>query len=159
MVGSSRVITLNTDDKVAVGCLGPGNYIRATGMQLAPATCTATSKLLLVDGQELSYSQLGCLSQNKEILLENGTCANGPGTVIRIGWQAGPEFIPLYDTCHDKAAAANYFSTQPSPESSARPVWPPSTSSAAAKSSCLGDTWHLTVISSTPEVRTPLITS
>lgn len=111
MVGSSRVITLNTDDKVAVGCLGPGNYIRATGMQLAPATCTATSKLLLVDGQELSYSQLGCLSQNKEILLENGTCANGPGTVIRIGWQAGPEFIPLYDTCHDKAAAANYFST------------------------------------------------
>jgi hypothetical protein len=111
MVGSSRTITLNTDDKVAVGCLGPGNYIKATGMQLAPATCTSTSKLLLVDGQELSYSQLGCLSQNKEILLENGTCANGPGTVIRMGWKAGPEFIPLYDTCHDKVAAANYFST------------------------------------------------
>ena len=111
MVGSSRTITLNTDDKVAVGCLGPGNYIKATGMQLAPATCTSTSKLLLVDGQELSYSQLGCLGQNKEILLENGTCANGPGTVIRMGWQAGPEFIPLYDTCHDKVAAANYFST------------------------------------------------
>lgn len=111
MVGSSRVITLNTDDKVAVGCLGTGNYIQTTGMQLAPATCLSTSKLLLVDGRELSYSQLGCLKQNKEILLENGTCANGLGTVIRIGWQAGPEFIPLYDTCHDKVAAANYFST------------------------------------------------
>lgn len=110
MVGSSRVITLDQDQQFAVGCLGTGNYIKATGTQLAPATCLSTSTLE-VDGVQLSFSQLGCLSQNKEVLIENGTCANGLGTVIRIGWQAGPEFIPLYDTCHDKVAAANYYST------------------------------------------------
>ena len=110
MVGSSRVITLDVDQQVAVGCLGNGNYIRATGMQLAPATCLSTSNLL-VDGVEMTYAQLGCFIQNKEVLVENGTCANGIGTVIRIGWQAGPEFIPLYDICHDKVAAANYVST------------------------------------------------
>ena len=109
-MGSSRVITLNADQQLAVGCLGTGNYIKATGMQLASATCLSTSNLL-VGGVEYSYAQLGCLIQNKEVLIENGTCANGPGTVIRIGWQAGPEFILLYDTCHDKVAANNYFST------------------------------------------------
>lgn len=110
MVGSSRVITLDLDQEVTIGCVGDGNYIKNTGMQLSPAICLSSSNLL-VDGVELPYSQTGCLKQNKEVLIENGTCANGFGTVIRIGWQAGPDFIPLYDTCHDKVAASNYFST------------------------------------------------
>lgn len=109
-MGSSRVITLDLDQEVTIACVGTGNYIRSFGTQLAAASCQSTSKLL-VNGAEYTYAQIGCLSQNKEVLIENGTCANGPGTNIRVGWQAGPDFIPLYDLCHDQVAETNYVST------------------------------------------------
>lgn len=104
------MINLEVDQQFSVGCLGAGNYIKLTGMQLAPAFCSSAGTLV-VDGVESTFNQLGCLKQNKEVLIEEGTCANGLGTLIKIGWQAGPTFIPLYDTCHDLVAEANYFST------------------------------------------------
>lgn len=56
--------------------------------------------------------ELGCVRQNVEVLVEDGTtCANGPGTVVKIGFQAGSTFIPLYESCHDKVLASNYFTT------------------------------------------------
>lgn len=104
------MINLNEGQEVTISCLGNGNYLLATGLQLNPATCTA-STLQLADGTVFTYDQLGCLNQNKEILVEEGTCANGPGTNIKAGWQFGSEFIPLYNMCHDETLALNYFST------------------------------------------------
>ena len=49
--------------------------------------------------------------KNKEVLTEIGTCANGPGTAIRAGWQVGADLIGIYDMCHDKVKLLNYFST------------------------------------------------
>jgi hypothetical protein len=49
--------------------------------------------LLTTSGQELPYEELGCIKKNKEILTEIGTCANGPGTAIRAGWQVGADLI------------------------------------------------------------------
>lgn len=108
--GTARIINLSEGQQVTVSCLGNGNALTATGLQLNPATCVASSNLQLADGTELSYSQLGCLVQNHEILVESGTCANGPGTFIRNGWDFGGEFIPLFDMCHDEALALNYYS-------------------------------------------------
>ncbi|KAI9550132.1 hypothetical protein GHT06_020089 [Daphnia sinensis] len=115
--GKSRIISLNVDEKVTVGCLGvrhdkpfATNVLNATGLQINQASCTANSTLRF-DQIELPYSQLGCVNQNKEILKEDGLCANGRGVQIRIGWNVGSDFIPLYDTCHDKATSTNYFST------------------------------------------------
>lgn len=115
--GKSRIISLNVDEQVTVGCLGirhdkpsATNVLQATGMQVNRASCTANSTLRF-DRIELPYSQLGCANQNKEILKEDGVCANGRGVQIRIGWNFGSDFIPLYDTCHDKITTTNYFST------------------------------------------------
>lgn len=107
----SRTINLAEGQEVIISCLGNGNLLQATGSQLNPATCTATSTLQLSDGTEFTYDQLGCQSQNEEILVEEGTCAGGPGTNIKNGWQFGNDFIPLFNMCHDEALALNYFST------------------------------------------------
>ncbi|KAI9552478.1 hypothetical protein GHT06_022844 [Daphnia sinensis] len=108
--GTTRVINLDEGEQVTVSCLGMGNFLQKTGYQRNPATCTANSKLKLQDGTELSYGQLGCLKQNRGVLVERGSCANGPGTLIRNGWEFGNEFLPLYDMCHDKNLALNYYS-------------------------------------------------
>ena len=63
------------------------------------------------DGIEYSYSALGCTLRVKDAIIENGTCSNGDGTLLRIGWQSDQYFIPLYDSCHDKNLALNYFTT------------------------------------------------
>ena len=107
--GTARIINLAEGQKVTISCLGTGNLMNATELQLNPATCTAASTLLLADGSELTYDETTCAQQNKEILVEQGTCANGPGTFIRNGWQFGADFIPLFDMCHDKALALNYY--------------------------------------------------
>lgn len=110
MVSSRRTIVLDLGQEVTVACVGTGNKITLTGTQLSPAVCTANNKLQLQsNGLEYSYSQLGCASRNREVLVETGTCANGAGTVITFGWQAGEDFIPLYESCHDKVQALNYF--------------------------------------------------
>lgn len=108
--GTARIINLGEGQQVTISCLGTGNSMTATGLQLNPATCTATSTLLLADGTEMTYDQTSCVKQNEEILVEQGTCANGPGTFIRNGWQFGADFIPLFDMCHDEALALNYYS-------------------------------------------------
>lgn len=108
---SVRTINLAMGQQVTIGCIGQGNVMLATGLQLNPATCTAQSTLLLRSGEELSYNQLGCQKQNKETLVENGACANGPGTTIRVGWTVGQDFVPLFEQCHDEVKALNYFST------------------------------------------------
>lgn len=109
----ARMINLDVGQSVTVGCVGTNNSVvnslLITGQQLNPATCTANSNLL-INGVELSYSELGCSVQNIETLLEDGTCANGQGTNIRIGWTTD-RFIPLFDMCHDKAKFLNYYST------------------------------------------------
>ena len=111
LVGNSRVISLDLNQEVIIGCVGPSNSIRVTGNQLANAVCLSNSNLLVDGSAEYTFGQLGCLTQNKEILVENGTCGdNLYGTTIKIGWQAGPDFIPLYDTCHDQTAELNYSS-------------------------------------------------
>lgn len=79
-------------------------------MQINQAFCTANSTLRF-NQMELAYSQLGCANQNKEVLKEDGSCANGRGIQISIGWNLGSHFIRLYDTCHDKIASMNYYST------------------------------------------------
>lgn len=113
LLGRSRVITLSTEEKVTVACLGRTNNSLTTlvGKQLAVATCVQNTSLLLEDGIKLPYSQLGCTNQNKEVLVEAGTCAKDLGTLVRIGWQAGDDFIPLYEACHDKGSGVNYYST------------------------------------------------
>lgn len=108
--GTARIINLSEGQQVTVSCLGTGNSLLATGLQLNAATCTASSNLQLADGTEFSYDQLGCFKQNDETLVEQGTCANGPGTFIRNGWQYGADFIPLFDMCHDEVLALNYYS-------------------------------------------------
>jgi hypothetical protein len=107
--GTSRIINLSEGQQVTISCLGTGNVMQATNLQLNPATCTASSNLQLADGTVYSYAQTGCLKQNKEVLIEQGTCANGPGTFIRNGWQFGADFIPLFDMCHDENLALNYY--------------------------------------------------
>ena len=107
--GTARIINLSEGQQVTISCLGTGNYMQATSLQLNPATCVAGSNLQLADGTQYFYSQIGCLKQNKEVLIEQGTCANGPGTFIRNGWQFGADFISLFDMCHDKNLALNYY--------------------------------------------------
>lgn len=107
--GTARIINLNEGQQVTVSCLGVGNLLNATGLQLNPATCVASSNLQFADGTEFSYDELTCLIQNHEVLVEQGTCANGPGTFIRNGWEFGADFIPLFDMCHDEALALNYY--------------------------------------------------
>jgi hypothetical protein len=109
MEGTARIINLSQGQQVTISCLGAGNYMKANGLQLNPATCAGSSNLQLADGTQYSYSQTGCFKQNKEVLIEQGTCANGPGTFIRNGWQFGADFIPLFDMCHDKNLALNYY--------------------------------------------------
>ncbi len=108
--GTARIINLSEGQQVTIGCLGAGNYMLATGLGLNSATCAANSNLQLADGTEYSYDGIGCVKQNDEVLIEQGTCANGPGTFIRNGWQFGADFIPLFDMCHDKNLALNYYS-------------------------------------------------
>ena len=109
----TRFIYLDVGQQVTVGCLGTNNSVvnglLISGEQINPATCTANSNLLL-NGVEWTYSQLGCSVQNIQTLLVDGTCANGPGTNIRIGWTTD-RFIPLFDMCHDEVKYLNYFST------------------------------------------------
>ena len=115
--GKTRIITLSVDERITVGCLGnrndkpsSSNILKVTGQQMNAAYCS-TNSTLIVNELELTYSQLGCANQNKEILKEDGTCADGRGTLVRVGWQIGTDFSPLYDMCHDKSTTANYFST------------------------------------------------
>ena len=112
--GSARILNVNEGQRVTISCLGElniTNALEATGLQLNPTICTASSNFQLeAGGSELTYSQLGCVTQNHEILVENGTCANGPGSLIRNGWEFGTDFIPLFDMCHDKTLALNYYS-------------------------------------------------
>ena len=110
--GSARIINLDLDQQVTIGCIGFNNTLEATQVQLNPAVCTARNTLQLrSSGEEYTYQELGCITQNLETLQEVGTCANGQGTTIRVGWQAGPDYILLFDQCHDKVRALNYFST------------------------------------------------
>ncbi len=112
--GSTRTIKLDVDQQITVGCIGPDNFLLViTGTQLNAAICSSTGSTLLIrsTGEELSYKQLGCKVQNKDTLLEQGTCANGPGTNIRIGWTLDTTFVPLYEQYHDKNLALNYYST------------------------------------------------
>lgn len=74
------------------------------------AFCISNS-ILLWNQSELTFPQLGCTRQNKEVLDEVGVCANGRGTLVRVGWKLDFKFLPLYDMCHDKATTVNYFST------------------------------------------------
>lgn len=107
--GKSRVITLNSEEKVTVACLGRSNNFTAIASnQLVAASCVRNASLLLDSGQELTYSQLGCSIQNKEALIEEGTCAQS-GTLIKVGWQVNETFISLFDSCHDKKQGVNYF--------------------------------------------------
>jgi hypothetical protein len=114
--GKTRIITLNVDEQITVGCLGnrhdkpmSNNTLKATGQQLNGAICTINSTLR-VNEAELSYSQLGCTNQNKEILKEEGTCADGRGVLVRVGWNLDSNFIPLYDTCHDRITLGTFYS-------------------------------------------------
>ena len=107
----NRVISLDVGQQVVVACVGSGNSLTFTGQQVNEAICTSNSRLLLTaGGQELPYQELGCIKKNK-VLTEIGTCANGPGTAIRAGWQVGADLIGIYDMCHDKVKLLNYFST------------------------------------------------
>jgi hypothetical protein len=115
--GRSRIITLGIDEQITIGCLGirhdklaSNNTLKVTGRQLNEAVCTINSTLR-VNQAELSYSQLGCTNQNKEILREDGPCADGRGILVRVGWNVDSHFIPLYETCHDKIGLINYYST------------------------------------------------
>ena len=111
MEGTARVIHLTEGERVTVSCLGNGNVMKATKMQLNPTVCTSSSKLQLINGTELPYAALGCSKANREVLVEKPkSCANGLGTLIRNGYQFGNEFISLYDMCHDKDFALNYYS-------------------------------------------------
>lgn len=110
--GSTRVINLDLGQEVTIGCIGFNNTLNVTQVQLNLAVCTAQNTLQLrSNGAEYTYNQLGCITQNLDTLREVGTCANGEGTTIRVGWEAGPDYIPLFDQCHDKVKALNYFST------------------------------------------------
>lgn len=112
LVNSVRTIELDIGEQVTVACPGPGNFLIPTRLDANPATCTANNKLLLEsNGLEYSYSQLGCTNRMKDAIIENGTCADGKGTVIVFGWQVGLDFIPLYESCHDKLLELNYFTT------------------------------------------------
>ena len=113
--GSTRIINLDVGQQVTVACVGPDNYLLNTAIQFNPAICSSTGSTLLLrsTGEELSYDQLGCLVQNKDILVEEGTCANGPGTNIRVGWNFDGTFVPLFDMCHDEKLELNYYSTNP----------------------------------------------
>lgn len=112
---SDRIVSLNAGQKVTAACFGPDNLILSSGNKAAfdQTTCIKDSKLYLnTFDVELTYSELGCKSQNKDVLIEKGKCANGEGTIISDGWKAeGLNFIPLYEMCHDKKRALNYFST------------------------------------------------
>lgn len=111
MEGTARVISLAKSQRVTVSCLGTGNGMKVTGLQQNPMTCTSNSKLQLINGTELPYASLGCLRVNREILVEKPkSCANGLGTLIRNGYPFGNQFISLYDMCHDKDLAMNYYS-------------------------------------------------
>lgn len=107
---------MNVDEQITVGCLGnrhdkpmSNNTLKATGQQFNGAICTINSTLR-VNEAELSYSQLGCTNQNKEILKEEGTCAGGRGVLVRVGWNLDSNFIPLYDTCHDRITLGTFYS-------------------------------------------------
>ena len=105
----SRVIDLQLGQTVNVACLGAGNSLQAPGRDTNEAVCGDDSKLV-VNSVAFSYNQLGCVRQNKEVLLETASaCAGGAGTRIDVGWQFGSDFIRLYDMCHDKTAAANFY--------------------------------------------------
>lgn len=112
LLGKSPVIALTAEERVTVACVGKNNSITPlSGGQLASATCLRNVSLLFDDGPELEYSQLGCSTQNREILIEDGTCAN-TGTLIKVGWQAN-NFVPLYDSCHEKKSGTTLYSFNP----------------------------------------------
>lgn len=115
LYGKTRIITLNVNEKISIGCLSKdnSNVLKITKRPVNEAYCKRNATLL-VDQTELTYSQLGCTNQNKEILeeVEGVDCANnGRGTLVRVGWQLNSDFIPLYEMCHDKVTTVNYFST------------------------------------------------
>ena len=60
LVGNSRVISLDLNQEVIIGCVGPSNSIRATGNQLANAVCLSNSNLLVDGSAEYTFGQLGC---------------------------------------------------------------------------------------------------
>nr|CAH0105949.1 unnamed protein product [Daphnia galeata] len=99
MVGSSRTITLNTDDKVAVGCLGPGTTSKP---QNAAGSCPHVlphRNCFWWTAKSCPTLSAGCLSQNNEILLE---------TALALMDRAPSS---EWDGKRDRMAAANYFST------------------------------------------------
>ena len=104
----SRIIDLELGQKINVACLGAGNSLQATGRAINEAACGAGSKLI-VNSVAFSYQQLGCRTKNKVVLVENSTCVDGAGARVDVGWQFGAEFIRLYDVCHNKAGAFNYY--------------------------------------------------
>lgn len=112
---SDRIVSLSPGQKVTAACFGPGNLILSFGSKAAfeQTTCIKDSKLYLNTlDVESTYSDFKCKIQNKDVLIEKGKCANGEGTIIPVGWKAeGLDFIPLYEMCHDKKRALNYFST------------------------------------------------
>jgi DNA/RNA non-specific endonuclease len=100
---------LEEGEVVNVACLGNNNNLQATGKQTNDAVCI--SNRLVINTVAFSYNQLGCVSQNKEVLIEDATCAGGNGALIKVGWQFNSTYIPLYEMCHDKAGAFNYFAS------------------------------------------------
>ncbi len=111
MQGTARVISLAEGQRVTVSCFGNGNVMKATNLAQNPMTCTSNSNLQLINGTELPYAALGCLKANSEILVEKPrSCANGMGALIKTGYQFNNQFISLYDMCHDKDLALNYYS-------------------------------------------------
>lgn len=111
MQGTARVISLAEGERVTVSCFGTGNVMKATNLGQNPMTCNSNSNLLLTNGTELPYAALGCKKVNSEILVEKPrSCANGKGALIKTGYQFGDQFISLYDMCHDKDLALNYYS-------------------------------------------------
>ena len=112
MEGTTRVVRLTEGERVTVSCLGDKNFLKVSKLPTNPMVCTSSSNLQLINGTEqFPYASLGCNLRNHEVLREmSKSCANGTGTLIRNGYQFGNEFISLYDMCHDKSLALNYFS-------------------------------------------------
>lgn len=86
------------------------NSLNDTGVQVNKATCKSNKLKLETKNSDLKFLNLGCVVNNKEIILENGTCANGLGTVIQVGYLAGPHFISLFESCFDNVNASVYYS-------------------------------------------------
>lgn len=95
-----------------VACVGASNSVQITGQPTNEAVCTSNAKLS-INSVEYTYSQLGCVKQNKETLLETGTCGSADqGVQITAGWQVDADlFIEEYGMCHNVQGAFNYYST------------------------------------------------